>query len=98
MSSALLATQGAAEQSLIFLEFDGEPGAGIGPPGVRGARGNAEDFGRLSEGQPGEMPQLDKYGKLRVRRGQPRQRVVQGFDSVVRRETDQMVRFKIDTP
>ena len=63
----MLATLGAAEQSLIFLEFDGEPGAGIGPPGVGGTCGNAEDLGTLSEGQPAEMTQLDEFGKLRLR-------------------------------
>src|SRR5262245_38847574 len=44
------------------------------------------------------MPQLDKFGQLRVRQGQARQRVVQGLDNGVRRLADQIVRFEIDTP
>ena len=59
--------RGAVDKPLFFLEFDGEPGASIGPPGVRGTCGNSEDFGILSEGQPAEMTQLDQFGELRLR-------------------------------
>ena len=39
-----------------LAEFDAKPGTSVGPPGVGGAGGDAEDFGALVEGQTAETP------------------------------------------
>ena len=48
-----------------------QPGPGVGPVPVGGARGDAEGGGGLLEGQAGEVPELDQLGRRRVlaRRG-----------------------------
>jgi hypothetical protein len=52
---------------LLFVpQFDGEPGAGVGPPGIRGAGRYSKNVGALRESQPAEVPQLDKLGEFGV--------------------------------
>src|SRR5262245_17051997 len=60
-----------------------EPGAGIGPESVGRARRHPQRFGGRINRQPGEVPEFDQLGRLRVNGRQTGQRLVHGEDLVV---------------
>src|SRR5262249_45353788 len=55
-----------------------EPGLGIGPPGIGGARGNAQMGCRPRNRQAGEIAELDQLGHRRFRGFQPGEGLIQG--------------------
>jgi hypothetical protein len=61
---ALHETRAAAGRSLVFLELDGQPGGGVGPPGVGGAGRDAKGIGALGERQAAEATQLGEFGEF----------------------------------
>src|SRR5262245_60052298 len=67
---------------LLALQLLEKPGARIGPEEVGRARGDAEDLGRLRDGEAGEIAQLDQLGRLRVCRRQQRERLIHGENVV----------------
>ena len=70
---------------LAILELDGQPGAGVGPPGVGSAGRDAEHEGALGKGQAAEVAQLDEFGEFGLFDRKPRERFVECFDGVVSR-------------
>src|SRR5690349_4222401 len=54
-----------------------QPGAGVSPQRVRGARRDAQRLGGLRDRQTGEVAELDQLGGLRVGGGKQGQRLVQ---------------------
>ena len=49
-----------------LLQFNCQPGAGVGPPRIGGASRYTEDFCALGQRQTSELPQLDEFGQLRL--------------------------------
>src|SRR5438270_13546800 len=49
-----------------------QPGAGIGPEGIRAAGGDAEDGRGLGNGQPREVAELNQFGRLGIGASQSR--------------------------
>ncbi len=70
----------------IFLtpgQVSREPGPRVGPPGVGGARGDAEIVGRFAEGSTAEVTQAHELGHPRVDRGQSVKGLVDREDVVI---------------
>jgi len=68
----------------------------VGPPGVGGAGGDAENVGTLIERQAAETPQLDEIGQSGMLGGEPGEGLVERLQVAVGRITDQVARFKLD--
>src|SRR5262245_18192335 len=66
------------------LQAAEQPDPGVGPDGVGLAGRHPEHRGRLFDGQPGEVVQLDQLGRLRVRGRELLQRLVHGDDVLER--------------
>jgi hypothetical protein len=64
-------------------DLDAEPGAGVGPVAVGGGDGQAEDLGRLGQGQPGEDAELRELGLGGVLGGELLEGLVEGQQVVV---------------
>ncbi len=64
-------------------EVGGQPGPRVGPPGVSGARSDAEIAGRRAEGSTAEVTQAHELGDPRVDRGQSVKGLVDGEDVVI---------------
>ena len=62
----------------LAFQFAKEPGPGMGPVVVGGARGNAENLGRFLEGQADEVTQLDQFSFELALRGEFVERLVHG--------------------
>ena len=60
-----------------------EPGPRVRPPGVGGARGDAEIVGRFAEGSTAEVTQAHELGHPRVDRGQSVEGLVDREDVVI---------------
>src|SRR5262245_65154429 len=61
-----------------------KPGAGVGPPTLRGGAGDAEDGGSFFDGEAAEVAQFDEFGFRFVEDGESFERVAYGEKFVVR--------------
>ena len=59
-------------------DLDGKPGTGVGPEVVGAARRDVEDLGDFSEGESGEVAELDEFGRLRIHFGQSFEGIADG--------------------
>ena len=73
-----------------------EPGPGVGPESIRLGAGEAQGRAGLLDGEPGEDTELHELGRLRLRRRQPGQGLIDLQQIVVRRRAGEIDLEQVD--
>src|SRR5262249_38914252 len=82
---------GASRPAVVRRPGD-QPGPRELPMPIGGRPGQPEGGGRLLDGEPGEVPELDKLAGHRVVPGQPGQGFIQGQEAIGRQVADRLGR------
>ena len=80
------------------LPFGKQPGPGVSPEPISRSAGHAEAYSGILDGHPGEQPELDHLGRLRVIFGEPGERLIDRDDLIGRGAGNPISLGELDPP